>query len=57
MLTFDSIAILSKNEIEKQVQELISIGLTRHSTTSFSSPVLLVKVKDGTALLHRLLCP
>lgn len=30
MLTFDSIVILSKNEIEKQVQELISIGLTRH---------------------------
>jgi len=39
---------LHKDEIERQIKELLTARLISHSTSPFASPVLLVQKKDGS---------
>jgi hypothetical protein len=39
---------LIKDELEKQCQDMLTLGIIRPSTSAYSSPVLLVKKQDGS---------
>lgn len=38
----------SKDEIEKQVQDMLDSGVIRTSVSPYSSPIVMVKKKDGS---------
>ena len=39
---------IQKNEIEKMIREMKEVGIIRDSTSSFASPIVLVKKTDGS---------
>lgn len=41
-------SVILKYKIEKMIQELLSSGVIRPSVSPYSSPIVLVKKKDGT---------
>jgi hypothetical protein len=41
-------SLTQKDEIEKQLKEMLQQGIINSNTSSFASLVLLVKKKDGT---------
>ncbi|KAJ7961036.1 Ty3/gypsy retrotransposon protein [Quillaja saponaria] len=40
--------IIQKDEIEKQIGEMLQAGVIRNSTSSLSSPIVMVRKKDGS---------
>lgn len=40
--------VIQNDEIEKMVEELLYSGVIRHNTSPYSSPIVMVKKKDGT---------
>jgi hypothetical protein len=41
-------SLLKKDEIKRQVEEMLCTGVITHSMSPYAAPVLLVKKKDGT---------
>ena len=37
-----------KDELERQCDEMLRLGIIRHSSSAFSSPALLIRKRDGT---------
>jgi hypothetical protein len=37
-----------KDEIKRQIHQMLWLGIIRHNTSPFASPVLLLRKKDGT---------
>lgn len=48
MLSHTVILIFKKAKIERQIAAMLAAGLIQPSQSPFSSPILLVKKKDGT---------